>query len=139
MSEESPESLERITREHVRSKQISAPISRAQGWHLGLVCILPTILLISLGGMISIVQRLPWVTRLQIDGDWLVLSYCIIIGLSTFRLGFVHSRIYDALHLENTPKRIGERWWHAIKFFCLQLFLIPLFIAFLAVLFAVVF
>ena len=139
MSEESPESLERITREHVRSKQISEPISRAQGWHLGLVCVLPTILLIALGGMISVVQRLPWVARLQIDGDWLVLGYCITNALSTFLLGFVHSRIYNALHPENIPKRIGERWWHAIKFFLLQLLLIPLIITLLAALCAVVF
>lgn len=75
--------------------------------------------------IISIVQRLPWIARFQIDGDWFVLGYCIIIGLSTFILGFVHSRLYDARHPYFPRKRGVAPWWHAIKFFLMQLLIVP--------------
>ncbi len=125
MPEESPEALERIATEIALAEQSNAPVNRALNWYLALVCFMPTIMCIALALLSSILIRMSWFARFQIDGDWVALGYVSFIGLSTFILGFVHSRIYDALHPQETPKRGGKIWWHAVKFFFLQLLLIP--------------
>ena len=132
MPEESPETLERLATEIALAERQDAPVNRALSWYLALVCFMPTIMCIALALIISVVHRMSWVARFQIDGDWLVLGYVIFIGLSTFVLGFVHSRVYDALHPENNPKRGGQLWLYAFRFFFFQLLLIPLTITVLA-------
>ena len=107
--------------------------------YLFIVLLMPTMMCIVLATATSMVQRMPWVARLQIDGDWLVLAYVIIMGLSTFVLGFVHSRLHDALHPEKAPKRDGAMWSHAIRFFFFQFGLIPLCIFVIALFFSIVF
>ena len=139
MPEESPETLERLATEIALTERCKAPVNRALSWYLALMCFMPTIMCIALALIISVVQRLTWVARFQIDGDWLALGYVIFIVLSTFVMGFVHSRIYDALHPGENPKRGGQLWWHAVKFFFLQLLLIPFTITVLATVLSLLF
>ena len=143
MQEEDPKRLERMATEIAMAERPNVIIDRSQRRalrrYLFIVLLMPTMMCIVLATATSMVQRTPWVARLQIDGDWLVLSYFIIIALSTFLLGFVHSRVHDALHPEQAPKRNGDLWWHAIRFFFFQLLLIPLSIFVLAVVLTVMF
>ncbi len=139
MQEENPETLERMATEIAMAERRSTPVNRALRWYLLLVSFMPTMICIVLATATSMVQRMPWIARFQIDGDWLALAYLIMIGLSTFLLGFVHSRLYDALRPEQAPKRNGALWWHAIRFFFFQLLLIPLNIFVLAVVLTVMF
>lgn len=139
MPEESPETLERLATEISLAERQDAPVNHALSWYLALVCFMPTIMCIAVAVIISVVRRMSWIARFQIDGDWLALGYVIFIGLSTFVLGFVHSRIYGALHPGENPKRGGQLWWHAVKFFFLQLLLIPFTITVLATVLSLVF
>ena len=139
MQEEDPETLERMATEIAMAERRSTPVNRALRWYLLIVSFMPTMICIVLALLTSMVRRVPWIARFQIDGDWLALAYLIMIGLSTFILGFVHSRLYDALQPEQAPKRNGDLWWHAIRFFFFQLLLIPLSIFVLAVVLTVMF
>jgi hypothetical protein len=142
MQEENPDTLERMATEIAMAERQGVIIDRAQRRmlrrYLFIVLLMPTMICIVLATATSMVQRMPWVARLQIDGDWLVLAYFIIIGLSTFVLGFVHSRVHDALHPEQAPKRNGALWWHAIRFFFFQFGVIPLCISVIALFFSMV-
>ena len=141
MQEEDPKRLERMATEIAMAERPNVIIDRSQRRalrrYLFIVLLMPTMMCIVLATATSMVQRTPWVARLQIDGDWLVLSYFIIIALSTFLLGFVHSRVHDALHPEQAPKRNGDLWWYAIRFFFCQFCVIPLCIFVIALFFAV--
>jgi len=138
MQEENPETLERIASEIAMAERRSTPVNRALRWYLLIVCLMPTMICIALALLTSIVLRVPWSASFLIDGDWLVLAYFIIIGISTFILGFVHSRLYDARHPEQEPKRNGAMLWHAIRFFFFQLLLIPLSVAVLDLVLSVI-
>jgi hypothetical protein len=93
---------------------------------------MPTMVAACGAGLIAIIQRLPWIARYQIDGDWIALAYFIALGLTTLALGYIHARIYDAAHPSTTPKRRGALWWHTIHFFIVQVFVLPLAITILA-------
>ena len=138
MQEENPETLERMATEIAMAERRSRPVNRALRWYLLIVCLMPTMICIALALLTSIVLRVPWIARFLIDGDWLVLAYFIIIGISTFILGFVHSRLYDARHPEQEPKRNGAMLSHAIRFFFFQLLLIPLSVAVLDLVLSVI-
>ena len=138
MQEENPETLERMATEIAMAERRSTPVNRALRWYLLIVCLMPTMICIALALLTSIVLRVPWIASFLIDGDWLVLAYFIIIGISTFILGFVHSRLYDARHPEQEPKRNGAMLWHAIRFFFFQLLLIPLSVAVLDLVLSVI-
>jgi len=139
MPVESPESLERIATEIALAEQRDVPVNRALRWFQEpvrfmvsfIIFLIPTILYYPLGSIFSMVKRSSWFARLQIDEDWLSPGFFLTLVISTFLLGFVHSRVYDALHPENTPKRNGALWWHATQFLFLQLLLAPLVITFL--------
>jgi|GEM_PF-3443501 len=143
MQEENPETLERMATEIAMAERQSVVIDRAQRRmlrrYLIIVLLMPTMICIVLATATSMVLRMPWVARLNIDGDWLVLAYFIIIGLSTFVLGLVHSRVHDALHPEQAPKRNGDLWWYAIRFFFFQFGVIPLCVFVIALFFSIVF
>ena len=138
MQEENPETLERMATEIAMAERRSTPVNRALRWYLLIVCLMPTMICIALALLTSIVLRVPWIASFLIDGDWLVLAYFIIIGISTFILGFVHSRLYDARHPKQEPKRNGAMLWHAIRFFFFQLLLIPLSVAVLDLVLSVI-
>lgn len=108
------------------------PVNRSLRWYQLIVFLMPTMVAACGAALIAIVQRLPWVARYQIDGDWIALAYFIALGLTTFALGYIHARIYDASHPSTTPKRRGALWWHAIHFFIVQVFVLPLAITILA-------
>jgi hypothetical protein len=138
MQEENPDTFERIASEIAMAERRSTPVNRALRWYLLIVCLMPTMICIALALMTSIVLRVPWIASFLIDGDWLVLAYVIIIGISTFILGFVHSRLYDARHPKQEPKRNGAMLLHAIRFFFFQLLLIPLSVAVLDLVLSVI-
>ena len=143
MQEENPETLERMAAEIAMAERQSVVIDRAQRRmlrrYLIIVLLMPTMICIVLATATSMVLRMPWVARLNIDGDWLVLAYFIIIGLSTFVLGLVHSRVHDALHPEQAPKRNSDLWWYAIRFFFFQFGVIPLCVFVIALFYSIVF
>jgi hypothetical protein len=143
MQEESPETLERMATAIAMAERQDVIIDRAQRRmlrrYLIIVLLMPTMICIVLATATSMVLRMPWVARLNIDGDWLVLAYFIIIGLSTFVLGLVHSRVHDALHPEQAPKRNGDLWWYAIRFFFFQFGVIPLCVFVIALFYSIVF
>ena len=125
MNEENQTSLQEQIAETAIAEQIERSKNPALRWYLRLIFFMPTMVCVTLALLTSIVQRLPWVARFQIDGDWLALSYVIVICVSTFILGLIHSRLYDAVHPENIPKRGVALFWHAVKFFFLQILVVP--------------
>jgi hypothetical protein len=108
------------------------PVNRSLRWYLLIICCMPTMVAACGAGFIAIIQRLPWIARYQIDGDWIALGYFIALGLTTLALGYIHARIYDAAHPSTAPKRKGALLWHSIHFFIVQVFVLPLAITILA-------
>lgn len=108
------------------------PANRSLRWYQLIVFLMPTMVAACGAGFIAIIQRLPWIARYQIDGDWIALGYFIALGLTIFALGYVHARIYDAAHPSTAPKRRGALLWHSIHFFIVQVFVLPLAITILA-------
>lgn len=125
MNPEAEQSLEaQLSAEAV--VQSRSPLSSSLRWYLRIVFFMPTMVCVSLAMLLSFLRRLPWVSHWQIDGDWLLLAYLIVICVSTFGLGLFHSHLHYALHLESTPEGRFTHCWHAIKFCIVQIAVVPL-------------
>jgi hypothetical protein len=126
MPEESPDLREEVA--SIAMLRDQRRFNRKLRWYQRLLCLMPTMIGISLVTMIELFSKMYRAHFFLTALVGIERSLWIVIGIATFILGLVSSRLDDALYHQNCPKRFGQMCWYAIKFSLLQLLIMPLFL-----------